>query len=252
LITIIIIIFLFGLTIGSFLNVVIYRLPRGESIVLPPSHCPGCQHRLGPPDLVPVFSFLFLKGKCRYCGVRIGWRYPLVELSCALLTWVWWIRMGGAGIHADSVAMLIVTYALVAISLIDLDHQIIPNKITLPLLVAGLAFRGIQGELIPAALGLLAGAGPLGLIAVVYSKGMGWGDVKLLAMLGVFVGWQKIIITMFLGSFLGVLWMVPLILAGKFDRKTPFAFGPFLAAGALVVMYGWDLLTQGFGMLIGL
>jgi leader peptidase (prepilin peptidase)/N-methyltransferase len=200
--------------------------------------------------LVPVFSFLFLKGKCRYCGVRIGWRYPLVELLCALLTWVWWIRMGGAGIHADSVAMLIVTYALVAISLIDLDHQIIPNKITLPLLVAGLAFRGIQGELIPAALGLLAGAGPLGLIAVVYSKGMGWGDVKLLAMLGVFVGWQKIIITMFLGSFLGVLWMVPLILAGKFDRKTPFAFGPFLAAGALVVIYMWPVLEGGLQFLL--
>jgi leader peptidase (prepilin peptidase)/N-methyltransferase len=160
--------------------------------------------------------------------------------------------MGGAGINAESIAMLIVTYALVAISLIDLDHQIIPNKITLPLLVAGLAFQGIRGELIPAALGLLAGAGPLGLIAVVYSKGMGWGDVKLLAMLGVFVGWQKIIVTMFLGSFLGVLWMVPLILAGKFDRKTPFAFGPFLAAGALVVMYGWDLLTQWLSMLIGI
>jgi leader peptidase (prepilin peptidase)/N-methyltransferase len=241
-----------GLLIGSFLNVVIYRLPRGESIVLPPSHCPGCQHRLGPPDLVPVLSFLFLKGKCRYCGVRIGWRYPLVELLCGLLTWVWWVRMGGAGINAESIAMLIVTYALVAISLIDLDHQIIPNKITLPLLVAGLAFQGIRGELIPAVLGVLAGGGPLGLIAVVYSKGMGWGDVKLLAMLGVFVGWQKIIVTMFLGSFLGVLWMVPLILAGKFDRKTPFAFGPFLAAGALVVMYGWDLLTQWLSMLIGI
>jgi leader peptidase (prepilin peptidase)/N-methyltransferase len=159
--------------------------------------------------------------------------------------------MGGAEINTDSIAMLIVTYALVAIALIDLDHQIIPNKITLPLLVAGLAFRGIQGELIPAVLGLLAGAGPLGLIAVVYSKGMGWGDVKLLGMLGVFVGWQKIIITMFLGSFLGVVWMVPLILTGKFDRKTPFAFGPFLAAGALLVLYGWDLLTQVFGMLMG-
>jgi leader peptidase (prepilin peptidase)/N-methyltransferase len=202
--------------------------------------------------LVPVLSFLCLKGKCRYCGVRIGWRYPLVELLCGMLTWVWWVRMGGAGINAESIAMLIVTYALVAISLIDLDHQIIPNKITLPLLVAGLAFQGIRGELIPAVLGVLAGGGPLGLIAVVYSKGMGWGDVKLLAMLGVFVGWQKIIVTMFLGSFLGVLWMVPLILAGKFDRKTPFAFGPFLAAGALVVMYGWDLLTQWLSMLIGI
>lgn len=230
----------FGLIIGSFLNVVIYRLPRGESIILPPSHCTNCQHRLGTLDLIPVISYLGLRGKCRYCQSKISIRYPLVELLCGLLTLLWWYRVGISGLSVNGVTVLILTYVLVAISLIDFDHQIIPNKITIPIMVAGLALQSFQGELVFAVLGLLAGGGPLALIATVYAKGMGWGDVKLLAMLGVFLGWQKIIVCMFLGSFLGVLWMVPLILLKKFDRKQPFPFGPFLAMGALLVMYAWD------------
>jgi leader peptidase (prepilin peptidase)/N-methyltransferase len=230
--------------------VVIYRLPRGESIVLPPSHCTNCQHRLGFWDLIPVFSYLGLGGKCRYCRAKISVRYPLVELLTALLTVLWWFRAGQWELGVNTVILLLLTYALVAVSLIDLDSQIIPDKITLPLLVAGLAWQGLRGELVFAALGLLAGGGPFGMIALVYGKGMGWGDVKLLAMLGVFLGWQKIIICMFLGSMLGVLWMAPLMLLRKLDRKTPFAFGPFLAATALLVMYFWDELMVGINFLV--
>jgi leader peptidase (prepilin peptidase)/N-methyltransferase len=242
---------MFGLIIGSFLNVVIYRLPRGESIILPPSHCPQCDHRLGLWDLIPVFSYLGLRGKCRYCRTRISARYPVVELLSAGLTWLWWYRTGRYEWNADGLALLVVTYALVAVSLIDYDRQIIPNKITLPLLVAGLTLRAAQGKLGAAALGLLAGGGPLGLLVLCYAKGMGLGDVKLLAMLGVFLGWQKIIMCIFLGSLFGVLWMAPLMLFKKYDRKTPFAFGPFLAAAALVVMYFWEEIMMGWKFWIG-
>lgn len=158
--------------------------------------------------------------------------------------------MGQLDLSVNGIALLVLTYALVVVSLIDLDLQIIPNKITLPLLVAGLALQGLQGNLVFAALGLLAGGGPFGLIALCYAKGMGWGDVKLLAMLGVFLGWQKIIICIFLGSFLGVLWMAPLMLIKKYDRKTPFAFGPFLAAAAILVMYFWEEIMVGLKILI--
>ncbi|HYH03079.1 MAG TPA: prepilin peptidase, partial [Bacillota bacterium] len=123
-----IILLLFGLIIGSFLNVVIYRLPRGESIVLPPSHCTNCQHRLGALDLIPVISFLGLRGKCRYCQSKISVRYPLVELLCGLLTLLWWYRVGMMDFSVNGIAVLILTYALVVISLIDFDLQIIPNK----------------------------------------------------------------------------------------------------------------------------
>jgi leader peptidase (prepilin peptidase)/N-methyltransferase len=231
--------------------VVIYRLPRGESLILPPSHCPQCDHRLGLWDLIPVFSYLGLRGKCRYCRTKINARYLLVELLSAGLTWLWWYRAGQYEWNADGLALLVVTYALVAVSLIDCDRQIIPNKITLPLLVAGLTLRAVQGELGAAALGLLAGGGPLGLLAFCYARGMGWGDVKLLAMLGVFLGWQKVITVIFLGSLFGTLWMAPLMLFRKYDRKTPFAFGPFLAAAALVVIYFGEELMLGWKFWIG-
>jgi leader peptidase (prepilin peptidase)/N-methyltransferase len=231
--------------------VVIYRLPRGESLILPPSHCPRCDHRLGLWDLIPVVSYLGLRGKCRYCRTRISARYPVVELLSAGLTLLWWYRVGQYEWNIDGLALLVVTYALVAVSLIDYDQQIIPNKITLPLLVAGLTLRAVQGKLGFAALGLLAGGGPLGLLALCYAKGMGWGDVKLLAMLGVFLGWQKVITGIFLGSLFGVLWMAPLVLFKKYDRKTPFAFGPFLAAAALMVMYFWEELMMGWKFWLG-
>jgi leader peptidase (prepilin peptidase) / N-methyltransferase len=230
---------LLGAIIGSFLNVIIYRVPRGESIVLPPSHCPNCEHRLVWWDLFPVLSFFWLKGRCRYCQAAISWRYPLTELLTGGLTWLWWFRYGSSGLTLASLAFLVLTYILIAIALIDLEHRIIPNRLTLPLIILGLTFRAFQGALVPALLGALAGGGLLLLIALVYPKGMGMGDVKLLAMAGIFLGWYQVLVSLFMGSFLGVLVMAPLLLLKKIERKTPVPFGPFLVIGTLVVMYGW-------------
>jgi len=232
-----IMLFLFGITIGSFLNVIIYRLPRGESLILPPSHCPGCRHRLGVVDLLPLAGYLWLKGRCRYCGSRISPRYPLVELTGGLLTVGWGLRFGPTG---EGLAIQALIYGLLAIALIDLEHRIIPDRLTVPLLVLGLTWRSFQGELPSALGGLLAGGGPLLAAALLYPRGMGLGDVKLLAAVGVFLGWRKVLLTLFGGSLLGVLVVLPLLLAGKIDRKTPFAFGPFLAVAALVMIFGGD------------
>jgi len=228
---------LMGFIIGSFLNVIIYRIPRGESIVFPPSHCPFCQHRLGFWDLLPVFSYLRLKGRCRYCRNRISLRYPLVELLAGVMTFIWWRRIG---LSADGISLLILTYALIAIALIDAEHQIIPNKITYSLILFGLVIRWMQGEWLAALIGGLVGGGILFLIALIYPKGMGIGDVKFLAMAGVFLGWYNAIWVLLLGSVLGTVVMLPLLWLRKMDRKTPFAFGPFLVVATLLIIYCKD------------
>jgi leader peptidase (prepilin peptidase) / N-methyltransferase len=232
-------IILYGAVIGSFLNVIIYRVPRGESIVLPPSHCPNCDHRLEWWDLFPVLSFLWLKGRCRYCQGTISWRYPLTEALTGVLTLLWWLHYGVNGLNFESIIFLILTYVLIVIAFIDWEHQIIPNRLTLPLIILGLTFQALQGALITALLGAFAGGGLLFLIALVYPKGMGFGDVKLLVMTGIFLGWYQVLVSLFLGSFLGVLVMFPLLWLKKMDRNTPVAFGPFLVITTLVVMYGW-------------
>ncbi|HBF38966.1 MAG TPA: prepilin peptidase [Firmicutes bacterium] len=228
---------LFGLIIGSFLNVIIYRLPRGESIVLPPSHCPQCEHRLTWLDLFPVLSFIFLQGRCRYCRAKINRRYPLTELLTGGLTLLWWFHYGAYGLSLENIAFLVLTYVLIAIAFIDWEQQIIPNRLTLPLIVLGLALAALQGALVPALVGALAGGGFLLIIALVYPKGMGFGDVKLLAMTGIFLGWRTVLISLFLGSVLGVLVTLPLLILKKINRKTSIAFGPFLAIGTLLIMY---------------
>ncbi len=236
---------LVGLIVGSFLNVIIYRLPRGESIVLPPSHCPACNHRLNGLDLFPVVSFLFLRGRCRYCGTAIGWRYPLVELLTGGLTLLAWLRFGPT---VELAGALFLTYILIAIAFIDLDHQIIPNALTLPAIVVGLALRFWQGSGLDAVIGGLVGGGILWLVAWLYPKGMGLGDVKFLAMAGVFLGWLKAIYALFLGSFLGVLIILPLMLLKKIGRRQPFPFGPFLAVAALVMVFFGDQVLGLLGM----
>lgn len=228
--------FLQGLIIGSFLNVLIHRLPRGESIVLPPSHCPGCNHKLGAFDLFPVFSFLWLRGRCRYCMTSISWRYPLVELIAGGFTLLCWIRLG---LSMNGLMALILTYVLIAIAFIDLDHQLIPNALTIPMILIGLLFRVWHGEMVAGILGGLIGGGLLLIVAILYPKGMGMGDVKFLVMAGVFLGWEKALFVLFIGSFLGVLTIAPLMLLKKVDRKTPFPFGPFLVVGTLIALY-WE------------
>ena len=242
---IVVMLVLYGLIIGSFLNVLIYRIPRGESIVLPPSHCPSCNHRLGFFDLFPVLSYLGLGGRCRYCKTPISWRYPLVELITGGLTLLCWIRFG---LSIGGLMALILTYVLIAIAFIDFDHQLIPNVLTLPMIVIGLVFRIWQGEIIAGILGLLTGGGLLLLVSLFYPKGMGMGDVKFLAMAGVFLGWEKALFVLFSGSFLGILVIIPLMLLKKIERKSAFPFGPFLVVGTLIALYWEEVVFKVFGL----
>lgn len=230
----ILLLFIFGLIFGSFLNVVIYRLPRGESVVYPPSHCPECQHRLGFTDLFPLLSYLWLRGRCRYCRAKINPRYPLVEFVTGLVTVIWWFRYG---INPEGIAFLVATYTFIAIAYIDLNHKVIPDLLTLPLMGGVLLFKLWQGDLVNALIGLLVGGGILGLVAWIYPQGMGWGDVKLLASVGALLGWEKTCYVLVLGCLLGLLMVIPLILLKKMERKQQFPFGPFLVLATLVIIY---------------
>src|SRR3989442_1417555 len=173
-----VLVFICGSILGSFLNVVIYRLPRGLSIVRPGSSCPHCHTPIRARDNIPLASFLILRGRCRACGAPISWRYPLVEAASGGLLAGVWIRFAPAGAWVPLVAMALFSLMLVVVFFIDLDHQIVPNAITYPGLVAGLLFAIPQGRLVPSAL-VAVGAGAVFLmIAVVSGGGMGGGDIK--------------------------------------------------------------------------
>jgi len=218
-----------GLIFGSFTNVLIARIPTGESIVTPPSHCPRCGHRLGVLDLVPVLSWLFLKGKCRYCQEAISIRYPAVELLTAALFMGVFLRWG---ISAYTLAGWALTVILVSSAFIDLDEGIIPDVITIPGVVLGLVVSFVTIGFFPALWGALAFGGVLFLVAVISKGGMGGGDIKLAAVIGAFTGIPGAIITLLLSSFLGAVFGITLMLMGRAGRKTPVKFGPFLAIGA--------------------
>ncbi len=231
-----------GACFGSFLNVVIYRLPRGLSLVSPPSTCPRCDQRIAPYDNVPVLGWLWLRGRCRQCREPISFRYPVVEFLTAglfvLLAWHY-----GAGL--ELVPALYFALAMVAVTLIDYDHQIIPDVISLSGIPLGLLSTLVRplpflDSLLGAVLGfgLLLGVA-LGYKAITGRDGMGGGDVKLAAMLGAFLGWQGMILTVFLASLGGSVVGILLIALNKGGRRTAIPFGTFLApAGVLVYMYG--------------
>lgn len=218
-----------GLIFGSFTNVLIARIPAGESIVTPPSHCLSCGHRLGVLDLVPVLSWLFLRGRCRYCQEHISIRYPAVELLTAVLFMGVYMRWG---MSAQTLAGWALTVILVSSAFIDLDEGIIPDVITIPGVVLGLVISFFTIGFFPALWGALAFSGVLFLTAVISKGGMGGGDVKLAAVIGAFAGLPGAVITLLLSSFLGALFGIILILMGRAGRKTPVKFGPFLAVAA--------------------
>lgn len=230
--------FLCGLAAGSFLNVLIYRLPRGEAMGFSRSHCPACRHQLGALELIPLISFLWLRGKCRHCGHPISLRYPLVELLGGVVTVFWGVQFAGV---TGKLVYLLLTYALIAVAFIDLEHKIIPNRLTIPFLLAGLVFMAWKGELPAALAGGLLGGGVLFLIVLCYPKGMGMGDVKLLAMIGVYLGWWRIILVLFFASFLATAVALLLIATKKMTRKDPIPFGTFLAAATFIILYFPDL-----------
>jgi leader peptidase (prepilin peptidase)/N-methyltransferase len=231
----------FGLLIGSFLNVVIWRAPRGESIVRPPSHCPGCNEPIRPRDNVPVLSWLLLRGRCRHCGTRISVRYPLVELLTAALFVVMAVRIGW---HPALPAFLYLAAIGVALAMIDLDVRRLPDVITLPSYAVGLALLGIaaavDGQAWPlerAAIGMAALYAFYYLLAVVAVGGMGFGDVKLAGVLGLYlawIGWGALVAGAFLAFLIGALVSIGLVLFAGAGRKTRVPFGPFMLAGALL------------------
>jgi leader peptidase (prepilin peptidase)/N-methyltransferase len=226
-----------GLLIGSFLNVVAIRLPRKLSLVAPGSHCPSCGTAIKPYDNVPVLGWLLLKGRCRSCRAPISVRYPLVEALCAVLA-VAVVLVKHSGV--DVALGLTLVAVLVPIALIDLDHQIIPNKITLP---AALAAVAIGAVLHPSGLPqqLIAGAGAGGFLfafVLLYPRGMGMGDAKLAGVLGLYLG-KVVAVALFCGVLVGSLAGVAVIakLGLARGRKTKVPFGPFLAIGGLVALF---------------
>ncbi len=232
--------FLVGAVIGSFLNVVIYRLPRGESIVSPPSRCPHCRAPIVPWQNIPLVSWFLLGGKCRRCGGPISLRYPLVEGVNGLL-YVLCVLHFGLGLQALAGAAF--CSALLAVTGIDLDHQIIPDAITLPGMIFGLAASSFLPVSLPeSAAALLAGGGFFYLVAAVSDRllgkpGMGGGDIKLTAMMGSFLGPASLAVAVFAALLSGSLVSVVLMALGRKNRKDVIPFGPFLALGGVTALF---------------
>jgi len=230
-----------GLVVGSFLNVVIHRLPRQESIVSPPSRCPSCGARIAPSDNVPVLSWILLSGRCRSCRVPISMRYPLVELANGLL---WVLVLRAAPSWGDAATGAFLCSSCLALLAIDLDHWILPDAITLPGIVVGLAlsFVSVRRTPLEAALGAALGAGGLFLLAFAYEKiagqeGMGLGDVKMLGMIGALLGPAGVVIAILVASLSGSVVGVTSILLQGGGGKTRLRFGPFLALGAIAAWF---------------
>lgn len=231
---------LLGLFIGSFLNVCIHRIPRGESIVFPGSRCPTCATAIKPWDNIPVLSYIILKRRCRYCGERISPRYPLVELASACLAVSLLYRFG---LSVTFVLYYMLACALLVITFIDLDHQIIPDRISLGGIIVGLiAVPWLPLSYKDALIGLALGAGLL--ITIIYGyyiltgkQGMGGGDVKLLGMIGIFIGWRGVVFTIFVSSLIGAIVGIAWIYFQKKDMKTAIPFGPFLSLATIIYLF---------------
>lgn len=245
-----VLLFLAGSVLGSFFNVLIYRVPRGLSIVRPASSCPACGTRIRPSDNVPILGYLFLRGRCRSCGEKISPRYIVVEALAGAIPALLHARYG---LGPEFYVYVALSYALLIITFVDLDHRIIPDKITLPGLAVGLVAAPLlglttfSGSLIGAAIG----GGALYLIAVlgtlVFRKeSMGGGDIKLAAMLGAFLGWQAVVILLFLAFLVGAVAGVITVSSkdGRWDSAIP--FGPFIALGSILTMLWGDTLVSWY------
>jgi leader peptidase (prepilin peptidase)/N-methyltransferase len=232
---------IFGAVMGSFLNVCIFRLPKEESIVWPGSHCPRCNTPINFYDNIPLVSYVLLKARCRYCKDSISIQYPLVEGITALSSLILFMKFGASLSYLFYFSFVA---ALIVITVVDLYHQIIPDVISLPGIGAGLlASLAIpQITLFNSLLGILLGGGGLFLVATLYQwffkrEGMGGGDVKLLAMIGAFLGWKAVILTILLGSLIGsITGIIVMVSKGK-NFKYAIPFGPFLSFGAVIALF---------------
>jgi len=231
----IILFFLLGLTVGSFLNVCIDRLPLGKSIISPPSHCDACQHRLTARDLVPLFGYLWLRGRCRYCGARIPLRFPIVELATALL---FALLVWHYGLSPELVMALIYGCLFLLVFVIDLEHGLVLDIIVYPAIALAFVFSFFWPDL-GIAMALLGGAIGFGLLLIPYlisRGGMGGGDVKLAALIGLATGFPHVFISLLLAFLAGGLVAIFLLLFRVRSRKEAIPFAPFLAAAAMVTL----------------
>lgn len=248
-----VLIFLFGLCIGSFLNVCIYRIPESKSIVSPGSMCPGCGYPVKFYDNIPLLSFIILRGKCRKCNALISWRYPVVELLTGFFALSLFLKFGTS---LETPIYFVFIATLMVITFIDIDHRIIPDLISLP----GIVFFFIASLTIPtisikdSVIGILIGGGILFIIAELYfritgKEGMGGGDVKLLAMMGALIGWQGVLFTIFASSLIGtIIGIMLMVIQGK-NLKLAIPFGPFLSIGAVIyVFFGNEFINWYFSL----
>ncbi|MER2263266.1 MAG: prepilin peptidase [Psychrobacillus sp.] len=232
-IVIAIFVFIYGLVLGSFYNVVGLRVPKGESIVRPPSHCPICDRNLTVKDLVPVFSYVFLKGKCRGCGTKIHWVYPVIELTTGVLFTFAYLQLGFTW---EFVTALLFISLLIIITVSDIAYMLIPDKILLFFLIPLIVCRMIS-PLTPwwdSAVGAIVGFGILLLVAMVSKGGMGGGDIKLFFVIGVVLGTVSTLVTLFLASVIGTVVGLITLKISKQGRKTPIPFGPSIAIAAVI------------------
>lgn len=265
-----------GLMVGSFLNVVIHRLPKmmehewraqctelngakteptpRYNLMVPRSACPHCHHKIGALENIPVISYLLLRGKCKGCGAPISARYPVVEALCGLLSgYVAW----HFGFGLAALAALLFVWALLALTFIDFDTQLLPDDITLPLLWLGLLINlpGTFVELPSAVIGAVAGYLVLWAVYWLFKfatgkEGMGYGDFKLLAAIGAWLGWQMLPLVILLSSLVGAVIGITLIIAARHGRNVPIPFGPYLAGGGLIALFWGQALTQGYLQLL--
>lgn len=242
---------IFGLLFGSFTNVLIYRVPRGEEFVKTPSHCTSCGHPLKWYELIPVVSYVALRGRCKSCKARISAVYPIVECVNALMWALCALRLG---LSWELIVGFCLSTSLLAVSLIDWRTQEIPDGFQIFLLAVGIlwnlyaALTG-RGVLLQNAIGFFAASVPLFLLGILSQGGMGGGDVKLMAVCGLLLGWRNILLAVGLAAVIGTLVMLPIHIIKRKERREPIPFGPFLAAGAWIAfLYGAEIFHFWLGL----
>lgn len=245
---------LVGLIVGSYLNVLIHRIPRGKSTVLPRSRCPYCQGPIGARDNLPVVSFLLLRGRCRHCRAPISWRYPAIEALTAVLFVTSLLKFG---ISPNLFHALIFSCLMVLLAAIDMEHFLLPDRLTLPGVLVGLALQlwHPMPGLLAAVIGTLVGAGILILVINYWywlrgEEGMGIGDVNMLALIGAFLGWQGVLTTLVLATTSGAIVGSVMLLAGRLGMRSRLPFGFFLALGGLLSLFFGDVLIGYYSGLL--
>lgn len=236
-------VFIIGACVGSFLNVCIYRIPEGKSVVTGSSHCYACGHQLNFIDMLPVLNYFILKGRCRYCGTNFSLQYPLVEFITGFMYLAAYLKFYN---NWTTLLLWVFFSLLIVVTIIDLYHRIIPEGILLTGIVLGLPLAGLQSvdKLVSGLIGLLVAGIIMLIIAIISKGGMGGGDIKLSTVMGLYLGWQGVLLALFLAFLIGGITGIFLLLTGRKGRKDVVPFGPYLALGGLLaVMWGQELLA---------